>query len=450
MRSDVNEFTESFSSLYKNSDSKRSIIKSATALDSASTTYVAEAAAQYPALHEEFTVQRPIRSWFGKDTPANKGTIGPHPDFAYLAGTDEIEMHHITTIFVDIKNSTRLSLKYDLDTVRHIKNTILRVASETVRALDGHVHRFMGDALMAYFGGKGQDKETAAMAAISCSAMLRLLMEKSVVPGLRRHSIDPLDIGFRVGIDFGDDADVLWSSYGYSNVNEVTATSFYVDASAKLQSMAAKDNTMLGYSLKNLLGLTDYLVERKAEQKNGETNEIKYLRPNYEMDAGRINYEVFQLNFKNFSRLLPIPIDLKQEFCNGIKSKDGISFQAFLHGGNEDQIIYPSMSRCIPKKKTINFILKISPQAFLSLRTPLRMRIIKQNYGEEAQENKAIEPEIFTVEIPIKYKANGIVEEYTYKFGRDTAYRGVHTVTVSIVDNVGTAIFSESIGVHIK
>ncbi|QXE07155.1 hypothetical protein BJG93_34930 [Paraburkholderia sprentiae WSM5005] len=55
-------------------------------------------------------------------------------------------------MFIDVKESTRLGLRYPLDVVQHIKHSILRAASETVRAMDGHVHRFMGDALMAFFG----------------------------------------------------------------------------------------------------------------------------------------------------------------------------------------------------------------------------------------------------------------------------------------------------------
>lgn len=49
----------------------------------------------------------------------------------------------------------------------------------------------------------------------------------------------------------------LW----YPGINEVTATSFYVDIASKLQHKAPKNSIMLGESLVNKLGLTikDYL-----------------------------------------------------------------------------------------------------------------------------------------------------------------------------------------------
>ena len=215
----------------------------------------------------EYEVQRPIRSWLGKTTAFNDGKIGAHPDFLHLSGTDGFQYHYVTTMFVDIKNSTRLAIKYDLETVQWIKNSILRAASEVVRALDGHVHRFMGDALMAFFGGSSVHKESSALAAINCSAFLRLLMEVSVIPSLQTRGIDIRDLGFRVGLDFGDDSQVLWSSYGYSNVQEVTATSFHVDVSAKLQGMAAKDAAMLGQGLIDFLDFPETFYKIKNENR---------------------------------------------------------------------------------------------------------------------------------------------------------------------------------------
>lgn len=50
-------------------------------------------------------------------------------------------------------------------------------------------------------------------------------------------------------------------NYGIPGINEVTATSFFVDIASKLQHKAPKNSIMLGESLVNKLGLTikDYL-----------------------------------------------------------------------------------------------------------------------------------------------------------------------------------------------
>ena len=53
-----------------------------------------------------------------------------------------------------------------------------------------------------------------------------------VVPKL---NYEDYPFGIRIGIDYGPKEKVYWSSYGYLNMSEVTATSFYVDVASKLQ-----------------------------------------------------------------------------------------------------------------------------------------------------------------------------------------------------------------------
>ena len=110
MNRDVDQFRNSFESMLNRK--RMALAKTALAMDSLSLKEsVAIESAGLPAVQEEHTSQRPIRQWFGKSPEVNQGRIGCHPDFAHLEGTDEREFHHITTMFVDIKNSTRLALQ---------------------------------------------------------------------------------------------------------------------------------------------------------------------------------------------------------------------------------------------------------------------------------------------------------------------------------------------------
>lgn len=396
----------------------------------------------------EYAIQIPIREWFGKKG-INTGTIGAHPDFEYLDGTDETKKHHITTVFIDIKNSTRLSLRYDLIQVRKIKNTILRAASETVRALDGHVHRFMGDALMAYFGGLHQDREGSCMAAINCAAMLRLLMDEAIGPGLQKQGIDPSDIGFRVGIDYGDDDQVLWSSYGYTDVTEVTATSFFVDAAAKLQSMASKDSAMLGNNLVKLLDFPDSLTAQKTEIRDSQPVPVPYLRPNYVLpEGGRHNYEIHELKFKEFARLLPIPIEMRQDLMTNVKAYSGINFQAFTKDTNAYKE-YKSLSRCVDKRTEVKFQIFIEAHALDGLRLPLRGEWVRKNHGQQAENAGMSEDEHGNFEIRPN-SANRGREPQQYSWTRNAEYRGIHTMDVKIYDTQNTLLYSDIIGVHIR
>ena len=107
----------------------------------------------------EFAYQIALRPYFGKEG-VNKQGVGPHPDFAHLKASDDFKKYYAVTLFIDIKGSTRLNLLMDIQRTAFVKNRILQAAVEVVRSLDGHPHRFMGDALMAFFGGVNKTKET--------------------------------------------------------------------------------------------------------------------------------------------------------------------------------------------------------------------------------------------------------------------------------------------------
>jgi len=451
MNNNIDQFRKSFETLLNqkspaahNRKSHTAMAKLVPVMESRQDSNHLFDSAELPTTQEEHTAQRIVRQWFGKETAVNQGLIGCHPDFVHLEGTDEKEYHHITTMFIDIKNSTRLALRYSLEEVQHIKNSILRAASEMVRAMDGHVHRFMGDALMAYFGRRGQSKESTAMAAISCATMLRTFMQQVVVPTLDSRQIDAKDLGFRIGIDFGDDKDVLWSSYGFSEVNEVTATSFFVDASAKLQSMASKDGAMLGHNLINLLDFPEVLTSQKFEQRDGRDIPVDFLRPNYRLsDGSPMNYVIRELNYNKFSALLPLPTELKQQITSDILAKDGVNFCANILNQANGKMHYPSMSQCLPKNMTIQFALTLSPRLLGQLNMPMKCKFTKQNYGCEAENQRQTKPEI------IEYPIRSIADSY-FDFERETAFRGVHVVTAELIDRNGKLIFRDSIGIHIS
>src|SRR5699024_5247206 len=99
------------------------------------------------------------------------------------------------------------------------------------------VHRIMGDAVMAYFGGKDTNDYDDIINALNCSAVIRYFIEKVVAPQLEIEGFeDPF--GIRIGLDYGEESDVIWSVYGFPGIDEVTATSFYVDVASKLQHSA--------------------------------------------------------------------------------------------------------------------------------------------------------------------------------------------------------------------
>lgn len=450
---DLNEFKNSYKNIYASAkyNSQSKILKSRN--ESYDSSVAVEDHQDVLLINqEEYSIQRIVREWFNKGPINFEAKIGTHPDFKEIEGTEAYVNQHITTIFVDIKNSTRLSLIYPLEDVFQIKNSILRAASELVRAMDGHVHRFMGDALMAYFGSKHKSKESSIMEAISCASMLRIFMSESVLPFLSERFNDDFDIGFRVGLDFGKDEEILWSSYGYGNVAEVTATSFFVDVASKLQSLASKDQIMIGDNLLKFIDFPDIFQKIKTKVIDDKEIEMPLLKPNYSLkDGSKLNYNIRQLSQEKFIEVLPIPTSIKSKYSKKITNNNGVSFNAVITDKSDNKENYHSISRCLEKNTDIDFVLKINRSGFNQDRFPLKYRFSKKNHGNEANNEKSLEPEI--KDGVIYFPKNNLTHQYspaTAVFSRSTAYRGLHTVNAQIIDNQGTVLYSEVIGIHVQ
>jgi len=206
----------------------------------------------------------------------NRETIGTHPDFTHLEGTDNIENHYAVSMFVDIKNSTSIYLKTnDLIWTKTFKNTVLRIITTFMQVFDGHVHRLQGDAVFGYFVWKDKCEEDAVIDALNTASFLLYYIQNGLNQELEKQGYEPLKL--RIGIDFGNDDEVIWSEYGLSPATEVTTTSLHTDLAAKLQNRASSNTIMIGDNIKEILDLPDEFIGIKTYKKDYETKEDKYI-----------------------------------------------------------------------------------------------------------------------------------------------------------------------------
>lgn len=296
--------------------------------------------------NEGYRIQNGIRDLFGK--PGVKtAAIGGHPDFNYLEEERIQKNGYVVSFFMDIQGSTRLGLIYKPEEVFFIKNTIIKCAIETINAFDGHVHRIMGDAVLAFFRANDNSARNAAIDAINCGTYLVEFMRQIVKPELQNNNLNE-DVGIRVGIDYGKESDVLWGMYGYRGSSEVTATSFYVDVAAKLQQSAPRNRVMIGNSLKDFLDLHDDVIELKTITVDNIKKPEPFIYPNYRDIEGKpINYRKFVITHKRYFDLLPKPEweDLPIRISSTLKSSPGI----------QSENTYNACSRSISKPYGIDF-----------------------------------------------------------------------------------------------
>lgn len=410
---------------------------------------------------DDGATQDSIRGPFGKQG-RNLSIIGGHPDFLHLEGGGT-QRRYVCSMFVDIKNSTRLSFLYDLDDVFKIKNTIIRFVIEAVRAMDGHVHRLMGDAVLAFFGSSDDEKkENCIIDAINCAAFLENFMVYNIVPALESAGFNGAHIGFRIGLDFGDNEEVLWSSYGLPGVNEITATSFHVDSAAKLQSMAAKNRSMLGNSLIEKIDFPSCYIENRERTIDGKKEEDKYLLKSYTDASGTTNkYRVWQLRGEMYRRLFPFPLSSRAKLDNSnfLIDYHGIYFECLEDQGG-DKTPYKSCSRALEKECKLNFTITISTNPNLLYKAPLTANIYIQNHGKEASEagETARRPanmkkEYGKIELNDMHSTRkGVTNANEIKIEaiENTKFRGLHTAEAVVKDKTGTTIFRDMIGVYIE
>ena len=219
-------------------------------------------------------------------------TIGNHPDFEYLEHNQTLN-HHCVSMFVDIKGSTRLALKYSLEEVRLIKDTLLTLCINVVSHFGGHVHRLQGDAVFVQFVRKNSNPNNSVINSLNAASVLCQVVSEDLSSAFERYGLDPIKI--RVGLDYGTDEKVMWSHYGVANCNELTTTSLHTDLAAKLQNKASVNSIRIGKNLVDSIEMKEDYLSIPTKIKNGQAVEDKYI-----IQSSDFNYRQFDFNWRKY------------------------------------------------------------------------------------------------------------------------------------------------------
>lgn len=382
----------------------------------------------------ELNIREKIRAQFGK-TSKIQNKIGGHPDFDHLkdisTNTSKVQNGFAVSLFVDIQGSTKLGVTYSPDMVFMIKNTIIKCIIETIQAFDGHVHRIMGDAVLAFFRTKRSARESA-IDALNCGTLIVEFMRSIVSPHLSEQGVEK-DVGIRIGIDYGETKSVIWGMYGYPGSSEITATSFYVDIAAKLQQKAPRNRILFGKSLKELLDLPEDVWCCKLIKNENSKYYEPYVTPNYtDANGMKINYNQYVLNHKEYLSMLPIEEN---------STDSGIEIIAVLkEKGKPSENYYKPCSRIISPFLGIEFKAKIEiPINIKDFKVKFRVR----NTGSEASKQK----NYGNHETVYESSDNSVIKlssgYYRCNHWENTSYLGLHFMYVSVLNNNDEIIIPE-------
>lgn len=188
----------------------------------------------------------------------NNQVIGHHPDFIHLKHTNQTEYHNIVSAFIDIKGSTNLFRKYDPETVFIITNTIQLAAISVCEIFGGFIQRLQGDGLFVYFGGKGRDKSLANIHSLTALSFFLYFVENDLKNLFEEQGIEKIKA--KVGIDFGEDKDVLWAMAGVADTSEITTISLHTSLASKMQQYAGSNEIVIGQNVVDCANVPNPLI----------------------------------------------------------------------------------------------------------------------------------------------------------------------------------------------
>ncbi|NCU05592.1 MAG: hypothetical protein GXC73_16600 [Chitinophagaceae bacterium] len=239
-----------------------------------------------------------LSSIAGKNTKYGERP-GAHPDFQHIKLDNAVEYHYITSMFIDIKNSTGLFKKYEPLAVANVTMTIQRAAIHTCWYFDGFIQRFNGDGLMVYFGGKNATIATSVTNAINAASFFTYFVKNDLKNLFFEQGVE--NIYTRIGIDTGEDSTVLWHLAGMGDCSEVTTCSLHTSLASKLQGNAVSNGIMVGDNIKNNSGCVNELFSIKWNEK--EKKEERYI---YQIPEENFIYTQWQFDWERYLKKHPL------------------------------------------------------------------------------------------------------------------------------------------------
>ncbi|MGL4864330.1 nucleotide-binding domain-containing protein [Cetobacterium sp.] len=381
---------------------------------------------------ESFNLKCELRKYFKREAKYLE-TIGDHPDFLYLRDTQDTENHHVVSVFVDIKGSTKLATikGLSLQEVREIKNRILTTAISIFQVFDGHIHRLQGDAIFAFFGRKDKPMEESIVDALNAVTILQHVFKNVLSKLFEELELPTIDI--RTGLDFGYDKDVLWSKYGIENCNEITTTSIHTDLAAKLQHKARSNQIMIGDNIKNVLELPNEFYRIKTYVENREKKEDKYI-----LDYKEMRYRMWEFDWEEYLKFfqqLPTNNLLPAKYpWQPYKDFEVICRYETETGWK----VYERNSTVLDKGIKLSFEVIFNDPSLKYLCKNIVWEV--NNRGEEASvgENN-------TLVFKTPNKDGNVFECF-----QGTAYKGHHYMNVQIIGDGGRIYGEDNLGIFIK
>jgi adenylate cyclase len=184
-----------------------------------------------------------------------------HPELANIGGGVK---RHAVVLFSDIRSYSTISEHMPPDKVVDMLNRYFGQVAESILDRGGSVDKYLGDGLMASFGGMIPLDHPADNALDAALDMVRVLYDK-VHPQLQEQGITPFKVG--VGLHFGD---VIVGTMGHARRSDLTMIGDAVNLASRVEGMTKE----YGWAVVITRDVVDALGDKAAQydiQLVGET-----------------------------------------------------------------------------------------------------------------------------------------------------------------------------------
>jgi len=179
------------------------------------------------------------------------------PSRLQLGGTKR----YMTALFTDLKGFSTMSEKLDPESLVTILNRYLTAMSDVILAEKGTIDKYIGDAIVAFFGAPVELPDHALRACVSAITMRRI--EQELNKAILEEKFSPVPLLTRFGINTGS---MVAGNMGTENKMNYTIMGNAVNLAARLESANKQYGTWILAPEQTIREAGDSILSRKLDR----------------------------------------------------------------------------------------------------------------------------------------------------------------------------------------
>jgi class 3 adenylate cyclase len=183
---------------------------------------------------------------------------------------------NLVIMFVDINNSTQMSLSLPENKFALIVQTFAQEISIAVQGYGGYVFKYEGDAVIVLFPAE-YDPAKACKSALNCSRAILEIIREVIDPVFKINDLPEITV--RIGLAYGYGLVVLYGKSLERSYIDIVGSS--ISLASKIASIAQPNQVLVGESIHNILLSSvdneDFIRTIKFKEMSPDPIRWKYL-----------------------------------------------------------------------------------------------------------------------------------------------------------------------------